>query len=102
MGVFAPHVEIAIAPAVKFDGTAQGLAQVAGVKVFAGMMNQDDGQLELALEFAQEREQPGDLAGVVFIHPAQSDQPLGTTFLTLLDSRFPSRATSTISDATRK
>jgi hypothetical protein len=58
--------------------------------------------LELALEFAQEREQPGDLAGVVFIHPVQSDQPLGTTFLTLLDSRFPSRATSTISDATRK
>jgi hypothetical protein len=30
--------------------------------------------LELALEFAQIREQPGDLAGVVFIHSVQSDQ----------------------------
>ena len=38
------------------------------------MMNQDDGQLELALEFPQVREQPGDLASIVFIHPVQTDQ----------------------------
>jgi hypothetical protein len=37
-------------------------------------MNQEDGQLELASEFAQAREQSGDLAGVIFIHPMQSDQ----------------------------
>jgi len=33
--------------------TAQGLSRAAGVGVFAGVMNEDDGQLELALEFAQ-------------------------------------------------
>ena len=37
-------------------------------------MNQQDGQLELALEFPQIREQRGDLGGVVFIDPVQPDQ----------------------------
>ena len=74
LGTLAPHIEIGVTPAVEFAGTAQGLARAAGVGVFAGMMNQQDGQLELALEFAQVREQPGDLAGVIFIHPVQSDQ----------------------------
>ena len=74
LGTLAPHIEIGVTPAVEFAGTAQGLAWAAGVGVFAGMMNQQDGQLELALEFSQVREQPGDLAGVVFIHPVQSDQ----------------------------
>jgi len=74
LGTLAPHIEIGVTPAVEFAGTAQGLARATGVRVFAGVMNQQDGQLELALEFAQIREQPGDLAGVVFIHPVQSDQ----------------------------
>ena len=69
LGAFTAHIEIGVAPAVQFAGTAQGLAWPTGVGVFAGMMNQQDGQLELPLEFAQIREQPGDLAGVVFIHP---------------------------------
>ena len=67
LGTLAPHIEIGVPPAVEFAGTAQSLARAAGVGVFAGMMNQQDGQLKLALEFAQKGEQPGDLAGVVFI-----------------------------------
>ena len=47
----AAHVEIGVAPAVEFAGTAQGLAGAAGLGVFAGVVNQQDGQLELALEF---------------------------------------------------
>ena len=63
----AAHVEIGVAPAVKFAGAAQRLARPGRVGVFAGMMNHQHGQLELPLEFPQEGEQAGDLRGVVFI-----------------------------------
>ncbi len=63
-----------IPSAMEFAGTAQGLSGAAGLGVFAGVMNQHDGQLELALEFPQIREQPGDLGGVVFIDPVQADE----------------------------
>jgi len=53
LGALAPHIEVGVTPAVEFAGTAQGLARSAGVGVFAGMMDQQDGQLKLALEFAQ-------------------------------------------------
>jgi len=58
---FTAQVEIGVSPAVQFTGTAQGLSGAAGVGVFAGVMHQQDGQLELPLELAQIREQPGDL-----------------------------------------
>ena len=74
LGTFASHVEIGVTPAVELTGTAQGLARPAGVRVFAGMMNQQDGQLELALETAQIREQRRDLAGVIFIHPMKANE----------------------------
>jgi hypothetical protein len=48
---FATQVEIGVAPAVEFAGTALGLAGAAGLGFFAGVVNQQDGQLELALEF---------------------------------------------------
>ena len=51
LGTFAAQVEIGVAPAVEFAGPAQGLAGAAGLGVFADVMNQQDGQLELALEF---------------------------------------------------
>ena len=74
LGSFAAHVEIGVAPAVEFAGTAQGLAGTAGVGVLAGVMNQEDGQLKLALQFPEVGEQRGDLGGVVFIDPMQPDE----------------------------
>ena len=74
LGASAAQVEIGVAPAVEFAGTAQGLARTAAVGVLAGVMHQQDGQLELPLEFAQVGEQRGDLGGVVFIDPVQADQ----------------------------
>ena len=73
-GAFAAQVEIGVAPAVEFAGTAQGLARPAGVGVLAGVMDQEDGQSELALQFPQVREQGGDLGGIVLIDAVQSDQ----------------------------
>jgi hypothetical protein len=64
---FAAHVEIGVAPSVEFAGAAQGLAGALGVGVFAGVMDQHDGHLELTLELAQVREQGRDLGGVIFI-----------------------------------
>ena len=73
LGTFAAQVEVGVAPAVEFAGTALGLAGAAGLGFFAGVVNQQDGQLELALEFPQIREQRRDLGGVVFIDPVQAD-----------------------------
>ena len=74
LGAFAAHVEIGVAPAMEFTGTAQGLARTAGVGVLAGVMNQEDGQLKLALQFPEIREQRGDLGGVIFIDAVKADQ----------------------------
>ena len=50
LGAFAAQIEIGVAPAVQFTGPAQSLSRPAGVGVFAGVMHQQDGQLELSLE----------------------------------------------------
>jgi hypothetical protein len=52
LGTFATQVEVGVAPAMEFAGTAEGLAGATGVGVFAGVVDQEDGQVELALEFA--------------------------------------------------
>ena len=74
LGTFAAHVEIRVAPAVEFAGTAQGLAGAAGVGVFASVMNQDDGQVKLPLQFPKIREQCRDLSGVVLINAVKSNE----------------------------
>jgi len=74
LGAFAAHIEIGVTPTVQFARTPQGLSRAAGLGVFAGVMNHQDGQLELPLELPQIREQRGDLGGVVFIDPMQPDQ----------------------------
>ena len=71
---FAAHVEIGVAPAMEFTGTAQGLAWTAAVGVLARVMNQEDGQLKLALQFPKIGEQGRDLSGVILIDPVKSDQ----------------------------
>ena len=68
------QVEIGVAPAVEFAGSAQRLSGPAAVGVFAGVMNQKDRQVELALELPQVRKQGRDLGGVVFIDPMKTDQ----------------------------
>ena len=59
---------------MEFAGTAQGLAWPAGVGVLAGVMDQEDGQSELALQFPKIREQGGDLGGIILIDAVQPDQ----------------------------
>ena len=63
----AAHIEIGIAPAVEFTGTAQGLARAAGVGVLAGVMNQEDSEAKAPLQFPKVGQQCGDLGRVVLI-----------------------------------
>ena len=74
LGALAAQVEVGVAPAVEFAGAAQGLARAGGVGVLAGVMNQEHGQLELALQLAQEGQEASDLGGVVLIDAVQTDQ----------------------------
>ena len=59
---------------MEFAGTAQGLAWAAAVGVLACVMNQEDGQLKLALEFPKIREQGRDLSGVILVDTMKPDQ----------------------------
>ena len=53
LGGTTAQVEVGVAPAVQFAGAAQGLSGTSGMAIFPGVMDQQDGQLELALELAQ-------------------------------------------------
>jgi hypothetical protein len=57
----ATEVEVGVAPTVQFAGTAQGLARAQGGAILFGMVDQEHGQMELALELAQEAQQGSDL-----------------------------------------
>ncbi len=73
LGAFAAQVEIGVAPTVKFTGAAQRLAGPAGVGVLASVVNQEDGQVKLPLQFPEIRQQRRDLSGVVFIDAMEPD-----------------------------
>jgi hypothetical protein len=70
----AAQVEIGVAPTVQFTGTTEGLPGAAGMGVFAGMVNQEHGQVELALQLAQEGEQARDLGRIVFINAMEPNE----------------------------
>ena len=53
--VAAPQVQVAVAPGMELRGAAQGLARSRGAAL-AGVVDQQDGGLEAALEIAQEAE----------------------------------------------
>lgn len=59
---------------MQFTGTAQGLARAQGGSVFFGVMDQEHGQMKLALELTQEAEQGCDLRGLVLIALMQADE----------------------------
>ena len=74
LGAAAAQVEIGVAPTVQFAGAAQGLARAGGTGVLAGVMNEEHGHLELALQLAQEGQECGDLGGVVLVDAVKTDQ----------------------------
>jgi hypothetical protein len=69
----AAHKQIRIAPPVQLARTAQSLTRPGTVRVLAGMVDEDDRNMESALQLPQEGEQSGDLAGIVFVKAVQPD-----------------------------
>ena len=49
----------------------RSLTRATGVGVFADVVNQDDNQVKLTLEFPEVRKERGDLSGVVLIDSVQ-------------------------------
>lgn len=64
-GVVGPGVEIA--------GASEGLAEV-GAAAFAHVVNEDDGDVVLSLELAQEAEQPRDVSAAVLVEAVKSHE----------------------------
>jgi len=61
------EIEIGIAPAMQIAGTAEGLAGPVFAGGFSGMVDKQHGHMEAALKVAEEGEDGGDLAGMVFV-----------------------------------
>src|SRR6266540_2762126 len=70
------QIQIRVSPTMQFTGTAQGLAGAQGGSVFCSVMEQEHGQMKLALELTQGAEQGCDLGGLVLIALMQADEQI--------------------------
>lgn len=67
-------VEVGIAPGVKVGAAAKGLAGAEVVGRLSSVVDESDGELELALQVAEETQEAGDFGGVVFIDAVKADE----------------------------
>ena len=74
LGAFAAQVEIGVAPAMEFAGTAQGLARDGCRWSLCGRDEPGGWPGETGAAVRAGRRAGGDLGGVVFIDPMKSDQ----------------------------
>jgi hypothetical protein len=70
----ATDVKGAVGPGVEVAGAPEGLAGVCPEAALLGVMDDEDGDIVLALHFPEEGEESGDLAGAVFIDAVEPDE----------------------------
>lgn len=68
------EIEVAVAPGMELGRAAQSLAVAEAAGALLGVVDDNDGELMLALEVAQKGEQGSDLGGRVFIAAMQADE----------------------------
>ena len=68
------QIEVAVAPGVELRRAAESLAVTKAVGAFFGVVDDDDGELMLALKIAQKGEQGSDLGARVLIDAMQADE----------------------------
>lgn len=72
---FSAQVEVGVAPSMEFAGAAQCLAWAdVVVSILSGMVDEDDCKREATLQLAQERENWGDIACLIFIAGMEADE----------------------------
>jgi len=71
---FSPEVEVRIAPRMKLGASAQGLAGAEMVCSLSGVMDDDHGEAEETLEFAEVGEDRGDIGRSVFVDAVQANE----------------------------
>lgn len=70
----AADVESAVGPGVEVTGATERLAGVSTEAAFLGVMDDDDGDVVLALHLAEEREESGDITGAILVDAVQADE----------------------------
>src|SRR5437867_5100405 len=70
----ASEIEVRVPPGVELRGSAKGLSGPGVGCSLAGMVNEQHGHLEAALEMAQVAEHGGDLGGDVLVDAVQADE----------------------------
>jgi hypothetical protein len=68
------EVEVGVTPGVKLGGAAEGLTGSCLGSALAGMVDEDDGELEAALELAEVGKKRGDLARDVLVDAMEADE----------------------------
>jgi len=71
---FSPEVEVRIAPGMKLGASAQGLTGAEMVCGLSGVMDDDHGEAEQTLEFAEVGEDGGDIGRSVFVDAMQANE----------------------------
>jgi hypothetical protein len=72
--VASAEVEVGIAPSMELGATAEGLTSAKMVSGLSGVVDENDGEMELALKLAQVTEDRGDLGGEVLVDSVKPDE----------------------------
>jgi hypothetical protein len=75
VALLTSQVEVGVTPGVEVPGAAETLAGLpAGAAVLAGVVDDEDGDVEVALERAEIAEEGGDLPSVVLVDAVEADE----------------------------
>ena len=69
----ALHEAESVAPCIDLSGAAEGFPR-SGSAILAGVVDESDGDVEVALQRAQQGEDGGDSARIVFVEGVQADE----------------------------
>ncbi len=72
--VASAEVEVGVTPSMELRAAAKGLTWSQMACGLSGMVDEDDGEMKLSLELAQESEDSGDFGGKVFVDSMEADE----------------------------
>lgn len=91
--VASAEIEIGVAPSVELGATAEGLACTQMASCLSGVVDEDDGEMELALKLSEVSEDGSDVRGEILVDSVEPDkrvekQELGPDAFEGIDETF--------------
>jgi len=75
VSLLSPQIEVGVSPGMQVSGAAEALSGLcAGAAVFARVVDDEHGDIEIALQGAEIAEDGGDLPGVILVDAVEADE----------------------------